>query len=116
MPEWLISESYDHVGDLAETLALLVPDPATPLPDVSLADWIEHHLLQVANGPPEQRRDEVVRAWFGLPLPQRLVFNKLLTGSMRIGVSKRLVQQALAEPAGVDIALIAQRMLGAWLP
>ncbi len=116
MPDWLVQESYDHVGDLAETLALLMPDPDQPMEDISLADWIELQLLPVANAAFEVRREAILRAWRGLPLDQRLVFNKLLTGSLRVGVSKRLVQQALAELSGVDIARIAQRMLGAWLP
>lgn len=116
MPDWLVQESYDHVGDLAETLALLMPDPDHAMEDIPLADWIELRLLPVANGAPEDRRDAILQAWRGLPLDQRLVFNKLLTGSLRVGVSKRLVQQALAELSGIDIARIAQRMLGAWLP
>lgn len=116
MSDWLVQESYDHVGDLAETLALLLPDPANTMADISLADWIELRLLPVANGAGPDRRDAVLEAWCGLPLDQRLLFNKLLTGSLRVGVSKRLVQQALAELSGVDIARIAQRMLGEWLP
>lgn len=116
MPDWLVQESYDHVGDLAETLALLMPDPQHAMEDIPLADWIEFRLLPVANSAPQDRRDAILLAWRGLPLDQRLVFNKLLTGSLRVGVSKRLVQQALAEMSGIDIARIAQRMLGAWLP
>ena len=58
----------------------------------------------------------MVAAWRGLDEAQRLVFNKLLTGALRVGVSQRLVQQALAELSGLDIARIAQRMLGAWSP
>lgn len=116
IPDWLVQESYDHVGDLAETLALLMPDPARLLPDLPLSRWIEDRLLSVANGPEEQRRTEVLSAWSGLPLNQRLLFNKLLTGSLRVGVSRRMVQQALAELAGIDIAVIAQRMLGDWSP
>ncbi|RTZ44731.1 ATP-dependent DNA ligase [Candidimonas sp. SYP-B2681] len=116
MTDWLVQESYYHVGDLAETLALLMPDPAAPMADIPLADWIENRLLPVANAAPSVRRETIVQAWTGLPLEQRLLFNKMLTGSLRVGVSKRLVQQALAELSGVDIARIAQRMMGEWLP
>ena len=56
------------------------------------------------------------RRWRQLPFDERLVFNKLLTGALRVGVSQRLVQQALAELSGIDIARIAQRMLGEWVP
>ncbi|SHI15208.1 ATP-dependent DNA ligase [Pollutimonas bauzanensis] len=116
MSDWLVQESYEHVGDLAETLALLLPDPVFPRVDISLADWIELRLLPVANDAPLVRQEAITDAWRSLPLAQRLLFNKLLTGSLRVGVSRRLVQQALAELSGIDIARIAQRMLGAWLP
>ncbi|MCD9030789.1 ATP-dependent DNA ligase [Luteimonas sp. Y-2-2-4F] len=116
LPDWLVDDSYDQVGDLAETLALLLDDPAAPAPDLGLADWIEARLLPVANQAPEVRRAVVTGAWRSLCFEERLAFNKLLTGALRVGVSQRLVQQALAEMSGVDIARIAQRMLGTWAP
>jgi len=113
---WLVDASYDQVGDLAETLALLVPEPQRAAPERGLADWIEEVLLPVANRDEVERREVVVAAWRGLPFDERLVFNKMLTGSLRVGVSQRMVQQALAEMSGVPIARIAQRMLGTWTP
>jgi len=116
-PDWLVDESYAHVGDLAETLALLLDDPAQPdSEDLDLADWIEQRLLPVANTDEATRRAVIVGAWRQLPFDQRLVFNKLLTGALRVGASQRLVQQALAGLWGIDMALIAQRMLGDWSP
>lgn len=132
-PDWLVEACHHQVGDLAETLALLLDDPpvtqgagpgnALPyLPagedsaGLGLADWIERRLAPVANADPETRRAVVVDAWRSLVFRERLVFNKLLTGALRVGVSQGLVQQALAELSGVDIALIAQRMLGRWTP
>lgn len=116
LPPWLVSDSYDQVGDLAETLTLLLDDPAEAAPDRPLAEWIEQHLLAVANQPEAVRRAAVEAGWTQLPAAERLVFNKLLTGALRVGVSQRLVQQALAELSGIDIARIAQRMLGEWVP
>jgi len=115
-PAWLVDDSYDAVGDLAETLALLLDDPHEIADDAPLHAGIEHRVLPVANADAEIRRAMVVQAWRTLPFAQRFVFNKLLTGSLRVGVSRGLVQQAIAEASGVDIALIAQRMLGAWSP
>ncbi|HEY4530882.1 MAG TPA: ATP-dependent DNA ligase [Luteimonas sp.] len=139
-PDWLVEACHHQVGDLAETLALLLDDPpgardghgqsdspaalesaaqVTPAngPEApGLADWIEHRLAPIANAEPDLRRAVVVEAWHGLVFRERLVFNKLLTGALRVGVSQGLVQQALAELSGVDIALIAQRMLGRWTP
>ncbi len=115
-PAWLVDDSYDAVGDLAETLALLLDDPIEDAADAPLHAWIEQRVLPVANADEATRRAMVVESWRTLPFSQRFVFNKLLTGALRVGVSRGLVQQALAEASGVDIALIAQRMLGAWSP
>ena len=115
-PAWLVDDSYDAVGDLAETLALLLDDPVTHAADAPLHAWIEQRVLPVANADEATRRAMVVEAWRTLPFAQRFVFNKLLTGALRVGVSRGLVQQALAQASGVDIALIAQRMLGKWSP
>lgn len=116
LPDWLVDDSYDQVGDLGETLALLLDDPAEAAPDIALADWIEQRLLPVANQDVELRRAVIVNAWRTLRFDERLLFNKLLTGALRVGVSQRLVQQALAELTGIDIARLAQRMLGNWAP
>ncbi len=115
-PAWLVDDSYDQVGDLAETLALLLDDPTTPADDIPLSDWIEQRLRPVAGKDIALRRAVVVDAWRSLPFDQRLLFNKLLTGALRVGVSQRLVQQALAEMSGVEITRLAQRMLGTWTP
>jgi len=112
---WLVDECYSQVGDLAETLALLLDDPPSR-DDAPLHVWIEARLLAVSGRDADTRRAAVVRGWRSLDRDARLVFNKLLTGALRVGVSQRLAQQALAELSGVDVALIAQRMLGAWTP
>lgn len=119
LPDWLVDDSYNHVGDLAETLTLLLdePDQVQLVQDGDgLAHWIEQRLLPVANADEDTRRRLVQQAWRRLPQDQRLVFNKLLTGALRVGVSSGLVQQALAQVSGVPIALIAQRLLGSWMP
>ncbi|MGY1411087.1 cisplatin damage response ATP-dependent DNA ligase [Luteimonas sp. A611] len=116
LPDWLVDDSYDQVGDLGETLALLLDDPDSPGADIALAEWIERRLLPVANRDVEARRAVVIGAWRTLCFDERLLFNKLLTGALRVGVSQRMVQQALAEMSGIDIARIAQRMLGSWQP
>jgi len=116
LPSWLVDDSYSHVGDLAETLALLLPSSPAPHADVPLHAWIEQRLLPVAGADADIRQRTVVEAWTQLPDGERLVFNKLLTGALRVGVSARLVQQALADLSDVPIAVLAQRMLGDWPP
>ncbi len=113
---WLVEDSYAHVGDLAETLSLLLPEPTAPPAERALSSWVEDVLLPLRGAPPETRQRALRAAWAELPELERLVFNKLLTGALRIGVSAGLVQQALAQIAGVDAALIAQRLIGEWTP
>ncbi|MGV8961416.1 MAG: ATP-dependent DNA ligase [Stenotrophomonas sp.] len=115
-PDWLVEASHHAVGDLAETLALLLDDPIEAREDLGLAQWVEQRLIPVANEDVEIRRAVVVSAWRGLRFRERLVFNKLLTGALRVGVSAGLVQAALAELSGLEVARIAQRMLGRWTP
>ncbi|AVY67540.1 ATP-dependent DNA ligase [Xanthomonas translucens] len=116
LPGWLVDDSYDHVGDLAETLTLLLDDPAAASDPAPLRDWIEERLLPVAAQDEAARHAAVLAGWRSLAFDERLLFNKLLTGALRVGVSQRLVQQALAAMSGIDIARIAQRMLGEWSP
>jgi len=112
-PEWLVDDAYAHVGDLAETLTLLVPEPdAGARLERPLSAWILETLKPLAGRDEDSRRGAITGAWQVLPEDERLLFNKLLTGALRVGVSRRSVQQALAELSGLDIALLAQRMLG----
>ncbi|MDX3906735.1 MAG: ATP-dependent DNA ligase [Pigmentiphaga sp.] len=111
IPEWLFEESYQAVGDLAETVALLLPE--TPhADDASLAAWIEHGLLPLRGMVPEQLKPRLLEAWSRLDTRGRLVFTKLITGSFRVGVSRLMVTRVLAELAGIDAKEVAQRMVG----
>jgi DNA ligase-1 len=116
IPSWLVEASYDQVGDLAETVALLLDDQADPSNEHGLSYWIEQRILPIANAEPSIRRQFIVTTWRQLPFAERLIFNKLLTGSLRIGVSHGLVQKAIAAMSGIDVAIIAQRAMGKWLP
>ena len=95
LPEWLFDESYEAVGDLAETISLLLPPP-TDAHDLGLADWVEHHLLPLRNTPPDGLADKLRWQWQRLAVEERLVYFKLITGAFRVGVSRLQVTQALA--------------------
>ncbi|MBI5275542.1 MAG: ATP-dependent DNA ligase [Burkholderiales bacterium] len=111
IPDWLFGECYEQVGDLAETIALVLPlDGVTS--DAGLADWIEQRLLPLRGKPPEEVAP-LIKAWWGeLDSQGRFLLTKLIGGAFRVGVSKLLVQRALAAHAGVDAKRIAQRMMG----
>jgi DNA ligase-1 len=112
---WLFEESYDAVGDLAETIAHLLPPPAR-VSDVPLHTWIEERLLPLPGLPEAERLLRLRQAWDELDWTGRLVWNKLTTGSFRVGVSAQLVMRALSRVSGVDPDVIAHRLAGEWVP
>ncbi|MEO6322531.1 MAG: ATP-dependent DNA ligase, partial [Polaromonas sp.] len=112
LPEWLFDESYDSVGDLAETMALLLLPPPTGTHALGLAVWIEAHLLPLRKAAPEALPDILRTQWDLLALDERLVYFKLITGGFRVGVSRLQVTQALAAVGGIDAKRVAQRLMG----
>ncbi len=117
VPEWLFAESYDAVGDLAETIALLLPDPTAPAVEVwPLHRWVEERLLPLQTADEATQRAIVVGAWAALDSQERFVWNKLITGAFRVGVSQLLVIRALAEVSGIETGVIAHRLMGEWTP
>ena len=115
VPLWLMDECYEAVGDLAETVALVLP-AATQESDAPLHLWVEERLLPLASADDAERALALQRAWGELDGYARLVWNKLITGEFRVGVSRRLVIRALAQVSGLDAAMIAHRLAGAWRP
>lgn len=111
-PMWLMDECYENVGDLAETIHLFLPEPAPGrAEELSLHQWIEQYLLPLRRTSEAGKKVLILEAWARLGGWDRLVWNKMLTGGWRIGVSKSLVTRALAETFDVDPAIMAHRML-----
>ncbi len=111
LPEWLFDESYDAVGDLAETISLLLPPP-TGADQRGLAEWLADDLLPLRGLPPDEQRARLLAQWQRLAPDERLPYFKLITGAFRVGVSRLQVTQALAAVSGLDAKLIAQRLMG----
>jgi len=109
--DWLFDACYQAVGDFAETVAHVLPPPGRTS-DLGLAEWVEERLLPLRGLSPVEQSDRVAAYWDELDDAGRFLFNKLIGGEFRIGVSKLLVQRALAEGSGVDAKLVAQRMMG----
>lgn len=114
IPDWLFAESYSVAGDLAETIAAILP-PAETTTNRSLSDWIATLRALSAQDEPA-RRAGILAAWAGLDATERLLFNKLLTGGFRMGVARGLMQRALAQATGLDEATLAHRLMGDWSP
>ncbi|MGB0905653.1 MAG: ATP-dependent DNA ligase, partial [Mangrovicoccus sp.] len=114
LPGWLFEESYSVVGDLAETIALVLPPPQQHS-DKPLSNWITW-LISLGAEPEDSRKTAILKAWDGLAPRERLVFNKLLTGGFRIGISQTLMTRALAQATGIDQAALTHRLMGDWTP
>ena len=114
IPDWLFEESYQAVGDLAETIALLLPS-ATGTHSQSLTEWIDW-LQNMGKDTEEVKKTKILAAWDQFTSLERFVFNKLITGGFRIGVSQNLLIQALATHTGLSQAQVAHRLMGNWNP
>jgi DNA ligase-1 len=114
IPQWLFYESYLSVGDLAETISLLLP-VSVSTSQKTLSEWFLS-FLSMNEKPEEIKRNFIVNAWKELSPYEIFVFNKLLMGSFRIGVSQTLLIKAIGLATGVESSVIAHRVMGKWDP
>jgi DNA ligase-1 len=114
IPPWLFQESYSSVGDLSETIALVLPPPEQ-VTDRKLHEWITD--LAALNGKTdEEKKAFILYAWNSLDTPQRFIFNKLISGNFRIGVSHKMLVNALAKQSDTDSNKIMHSIMGKWQP
>jgi DNA ligase-1 len=111
LDEWLFEECHAAVGDMAETIAHILPAPKRHS-DVGLAVWMEERIGPLRGADPATIREKLFEYWDELTWRERFLFVKLIGGGFRVGVSKLLVTRALAAIAAVDAKLIAQRLMG----
>ena len=115
---WLFEECYHTVGDLAETISLLIPES-----NIDTNDVVEYSLTHYMNllttiGKKEDvvKQQFVTEAWAQMNRSEIFVFNKLMTGGFRIGVSQKLMVNAIAKTTDVSPSIIAHRIMGDWNP
>jgi DNA ligase 1 len=117
LPPWLFSECYDAVGDMAETIATILPDtPSSGVEETPLHKWIEDRLLYMQGLDELSQREIIERSWRELDRSGRFVWNKLITGAFRVGVSQDLVIRALSQASGIPAPTVAHRLMGHWEP
>ncbi len=114
IPEWLFFESYSIVGDLSETITLILP-PAETHRHVLLSETVQM-LKELENKSDEEKKEFIQSTWKQLSTPERFIFNKLITGSFRIGVSQQLVVKALAKQYHLEENIVSHRLTGNWNP
>ncbi|RYE85066.1 MAG: ATP-dependent DNA ligase, partial [Myxococcales bacterium] len=119
LPAWLVEESHTSVGDVAETVALLLDTAGiggTAEATTSLTTWARDRLPRLGQLDETERQALMVSWWRELPTRQVFLLNKLVTGSLRVGVSATLVARALAGVAGLPVAVVTHRLMGDWTP
>lgn len=112
LPEWLFLESYSSVGDLGETLSLILPAPENII-DKSLSQWITE-LIDLKDKTEAEKKAYVLESWNGLDYTERFIFNKLIGGSFRVGVSKKLLINALSKYSGIETSQLMHSIMGKW--
>ncbi len=112
LPPWLMAESYHIVGDLAETISLILPE-GNKTSDYKLHEIIEA-LNELRDSDEQQRRDYIATMWQQFDKQELFIFNKLITGGFRMGVSDKIVIKALAKHFNTDENIIAHRLTGTW--
>src|SRR6476620_8373762 len=114
IPLWLFEESYHIVGDLAETIALVIP-VTQDHSDKSLSEFLRE-IIKLKSQNDEQKKEYLQQNLLALNYYERFVFTKSITGSFRIGVSQKLMTKALSKASGIDEDLLAYRLMGNWNP
>jgi DNA ligase-1 len=114
IPFWLFEESYAVVGDLAETISLLVPlrESTSEKP----LHVLMHEILELPEQSDAEKKEWLYTTWQTFSPDELFVFNKLITGSFRVGVSQQLVFKALARTYSLDDKVVAHKLMGSWLP
>ena len=115
LPAWLFEECYHTVGDLAESIALLLPEANEQSGSGSLASIIQK-LVEIEKEDEKPKKEFVIHTWMQMSKDERFVFNKLLTGNFRIGISQKMIVNALSKTVHLSSSIIAHRISGNWDP
>lgn len=116
LPTWLFEESYSAVGDLAETISLVIPEGKGIDKDSTLTDWVNERLLPLRKLDDEEKKKLILDSWSHLNRQQIFVWNKVMTGGFRVGVSQKLVLKGLSKFSGIEEPVLAHRLMGDWEP
>jgi DNA ligase-1 len=114
LPFWLFQESYSSVGDLGETISLILPPPSEKI-DRTLSQWMLD-IVNLKDKSETEKKEFVLKSWNGLDYTERLLFNKLLGGSFRIGVSDKTLINALTRFSSQESSTLMHSLMGKWMP
>jgi DNA ligase-1 len=114
LPFWLVDETHHVVGDLAETIASILPEPEQS--EDRPLDYYISEINRIRDLSEDERRERLTGIWSGLKRQERFVFNKIITGGFRVGVSQKLMTRALSKHTGIEESALAHRLMGSWRP
>ena len=135
LPDWLFDDCHSHVGDSAETVALLWPQlqetlvatPSIQDPELdallrrvpegpALQWWMESLLPAVTRCEAPEQAQAMTALWCAVPHERHFLLNKLLTGGFRIGVARGLVVKATAAAFDLEETTVLERLMGGVKP
>ncbi len=116
IPFWLFEECYHTVGDLGETIALLLPEAENIQAAEKTLSYYLEHFISIIKEPDDIKKAFILDSWQQMDRNEKFVFNKLITGGFRIGVSQTIMVKALAKTKAVSPSVIAHRISGNWDP
>jgi DNA ligase-1 len=116
IPSWLFLECYGNVGDLGETIALLLPSADDQNNKGESLSFYLEKFIEIEKQDEAIKKKFILNSWMHMDHAERFVFNKLITGSFRIGVSQKMMVNALTKVTGLSSSIIAHRISGNWDP
>ncbi len=119
-PEWLIDTCYLKVGDSAEVITLLLKNKSTfrkkKLSNISLNELLSKTIPDLSKLNEEEKNLKIKNIWETLPDDNHLIFNKILTGTFRVGVSIGLITKSISKLVNIDEEIISHRLMGNFEP
>ena len=115
IPDWLLAECLNNVGDLAETISLILPFEGNS-ENIPLHVWIEQCIFPLKDQQEEIQKEKIVSFWHQLNSVERFLFNKLVTGSFHVDIPPKLIIKALSSFCSLNEKYISQRLIGNWVP
>ena len=100
---------------LVKPLHLLLPEAVITEASYPLHHYLEQ-LTMIDKEPEAVRKEFILSSWNSMTQAERFVFNKLITGSFRIGVSQKMMVNALSRTVSLPSSVIAHRISGNWNP
>jgi DNA ligase-1 len=119
--EWLFETSYQMVGDLAETISLFINNQKIKA-DTNLSKvkhtltFYLHHLTSLNLCSEDEKKKYILSQWETLNQNECFVFNKMITGGFRVGVSTSLISSVISQLLNKPLSEVHHRLSGNWTP